>query len=284
MTDPSHPAPINRWKTTEELAWRVRRHAIRMVHLGKSSHIGSVLSIADILAVLYGAVLRIDPLHPDMPDRDRFILSKGHAGAGVYATLAECGFFSVEILKNHYQNGSKLSGHVSHINMPGVEFSTGSLGHGLPVNCGRAYAAKKAGADHRIVTLLSDGECDEGSNWEAFLFAPHHKLDNLLVIIDYNKLQSIKSIADTLGLDPLDEKLKAFGWNVIEVDGHGHEQLKAAMARSSIKKGQPTCIIANTTKGKGIPFMENSVLWHYRSPQGEEYAAAMAALEESRPQ
>ena len=269
--------------STRALAWRIRHHAINMVHLGKSSHIGSVLSIADILAVLYGKVLNINPEQPKMPERDRFVLSKGHAGAGVYAVLAECGFFPVETLKTHYQNGSTLSGHVSHINIPGVELSTGSLGHGLPVSCGMAKAGKLAGAKHKVVTLLSDGECDEGSNWEAFLFAAHHKLDNLLAIIDYNKLQSIHPVSETLGLEPFAAKLKAFGWAVAEVDGHDHAELEHLFSSLPLGKDRPTCVIAHTVKGKGVGFMENNVLWHYRSPQGDEYEAALAALEESRP-
>ncbi len=268
---------------TRALAWRIRRHAVNMVHLGKSSHIGSVLSISDILAVLYGAVLNVDPERPKMPARDRFVLSKGHAGAGVYAALAECGFFPVEILKSHYQNGSTLSGHVSHIDIPGVELSTGSLGHGLPVGCGMAKAGKLAGQGHKVVVLLSDGECDEGSNWEAFLFAAHHKLDNLLAIIDYNKLQSIHPVSETLGLEPFAAKLEAFGWAVAEADGHDHDELQRLFSSAPHEIGKPTCIIANTVKGKGVDFMENEVLWHYRSPQGDEYEAAIAALEESRP-
>jgi transketolase len=274
----------NRWSTTQELAWRIRKNALRMTHLGGSSHIGSVFSIADILAVLYGDVLNVDPENPDKEDRDRFILSKGHAGAGLYATLAECGFFSLETLDQHYQNGSVFSGHVSHKGIPGVEFSTGSLGHGLPVGCGMALSGKLKGAGHRIVVQLSDGECDEGSNWEAFLFAAHFKLDNLLAIIDYNKLQSIKSISETMGLEPFVGKLEHFGWNVIELDGHDHEAVKAACSTEAIVKDKPTVILANTVKGKGVSFMENNVLWHYRSAQGKEYEAALAELEAGRPE
>jgi transketolase len=262
---------------TLALADRIRRHAVEMTHRGKSSHVGSALSIADILGVLYGGVLNVDPREPRWPGRDRFILSKGHAGAAVYAALAERGFFDVETLKLHYANGSTLSGHVSHKGVPGVEFSTGSLGHGLGVGAGMALAGLRANAPHRIFVLLSDGECDEGSNWEAILFAAHHGLRNLVAIIDYNKIQSLASIRDTLGLEPFADKWRAFGWHVRECDGHDHDALKAAFGRHD--GVQPNVVICHTIKGKGVSFMENSVLWHYRTPQGDEYAAAIAELE-----
>ena len=264
-----------------KMANNIRKHAVKMTSLGKSSHIGSILSIADILAVLYGAVLNVRPNKPKWPNRDRFILSKGHAGAGVYAVLAERGFFPIEKLKTHYQNGSDLSGHVSHKGIPGVEFSTGSLGHGLPVATGMALAAKINKNKHRIVVLMSDGECDEGSNWEAILFAAHHKLNNLVAIIDRNRLQSIHSTEDTLSLEPFPDKWKSFGWEVVEVDGHSHEEIFNACSNINTPKNKPLCVIANTTKGKRVSFMENNVLWHYRSPQGDEYKAAMAELEKN---
>lgn len=263
---------------TIDLALRIRRHAVRMTHYGKSSHIGAVLSVADILAVLYGRILKVKPDDPDWHDRDRFILSKGHAGAGVYAVLAETGFFPVEELRDHYSNGSRFSGHVSHKGIPGVEISTGSLGHGLSIGVGMAYAATLDDRRHRIFVLMSDGECDEGSNWEAILFAAHHKLFNLLAIVDYNKMQSLKSVAETLALEPFADKWRAFGWEVLEVDGHDHADLMAALATQTRKEAKPLCVIAHTTKGKGVSFMENSVLWHYRSPQGEEYLEAMKEL------
>jgi transketolase len=264
---------------TKELGLKIRKHAVNMTSTGGSSHIGSILSIADVLAVLYGSVMNFRADEPKWQDRDRFILSKGHAGAGVYAALAESGFMSVDKLKTHYQDGSDLSGHVSHKGIPGVEFSTGSLGHGLPVATGMALAAKINKNKHTVYVLMSDGECDEGSNWEAALFAPHHKLDNLVVIIDRNKLQSIHSTEDTLGLEPFVDKWQAFGWNVVDVDGHNHEQLINAC--NSKEVGKPLCIVANTIKGKGISFMENNVLWHYRSPQNEEYDAAMKELSDA---
>ncbi len=266
---------------TLELAKRIRIHALRMTSAGKSSHVGSVLSMADIVAVLYGGILHLDPANPALPDRDRFVLSKGHAGAGVYAALAERGFFSVDKLSQHYQDGSDLSGHVSHKGIPGVELSTGSLGHGLPVAVGMALAAKRDHRQHRIFALLSDGECDEGSNWEAILFAGHHRLDNLIAIVDYNKIQSLASTEDTLNLEPFSAKWRSFRWNVIEVDGHDHAALKRTFAAARLAAGAPICIVAHTVKGKGVSFMEHKVLWHYRSPQGEELRAALKELQGS---
>jgi transketolase len=267
---------------TRDLADRIRRHAIEMTHRGKSSHVGSILSIADILGVLYGEVLNVYPDDPRHPDRDRFILSKGHAGAGVYAALAEIGFFDPELLKQHYQNGSIFSGHVSHKGVPGVEFSTGSLGHGLGVATGMAMAAKLSGKGHRVHAVLSDGECDEGSNWEAILFAAHNKLGNLTASVDYNKLQSLKPVSETLGLEPFTDKWRSFGWHVADVDGHDHDQLLAAYAAANAETDRPSVVICNTTKGNGISFMENSVLWHYRTPQGQEYEDAVSELERGR--
>lgn len=265
--------------STRELARRVRLHALDMTSRGGSSHIGSVLSIADILAVLYGEVLQVDPANPQWAARDRFVLSKGHAGAGVYAVLAERGFFPVERLTDHYQDGSVFSGHVSHKGIPGVEVSTGSLGHGLGVATGMAYAAMLAGRTHRVVCLLSDGECDEGSNWEAILFAAHHRLGNLTAIVDYNKIQSLKPVAETLALEPFADKWRAFGWEVVEVDGHDHEALREALRPRGGAGAPPTCVLAHTIKGKGVSFMEGSVLWHYRTARGDEYEAARRELE-----
>jgi transketolase len=268
---------MTNFEDIEQLALKIRKNAVNMTSAGGSSHIGSILSIADVLAALYGSVMNYRADEPKWRGRDRFILSKGHAGAGVYAALAESGFMPVEKLRTHYQDGSDLSGHVSHKGIPGVEFSTGSLGHGLPVATGMALAAKINRDKHNIYVLMSDGECDEGSNWEAALFAPHHKLDNLVVIIDRNKLQSIHSTEDTLSLEPFVDKWQAFGWNVVDVDGHDHQKLLDACG--SMVTGKPLCIIANTTKGKGVSFMEDNILWHYRSPQGEEYNAAMQELD-----
>ena len=264
----------------KELARRIRAHAVRMTSSGKSSHIGSILSMADILAVLYGYVLHVDPRNPDWPERDRFILSKGHGGAGIYAALAERGFFSTDVLKTHYQNGSILSGHVSHKGVPGVEFSTGSLGHGLGVGVGMAYAAKLAGSSHRVFVVMSDGECDEGSNWEAIQFAGHHKLENLVAVIDYNRIQSLATTEETLALEPLAEKWRAFHWAAIEVDGHDHAALANCLQADDATTKGPKVVIAHTVKGKGVSFMESQVLWHYRSPSGDELTAALKELGE----
>ena len=264
---------------TRELARRVRIHALHMTSTGGSSHVGAVFSMADILAVLYGRVLRVFAAEPRAPERDRFILSKGHGGAGVYAVLAERGFFPLTKLSTHYQNGSDLSGHVSHKNVPGVELSTGSLGHGLAVGVGMAYAARLKGESQRVVVLMSDGECDEGSNWEAVLFAAHHRLDNLTAVIDYNKIQSLAPVADTIRLEPFADKWSAFGWEVVECDGHDHEQLDPALRYRG--NGKPVVVIAHTTKGKGVSFMENTVLWHYRTARDHEFDAALAELEQA---
>jgi transketolase len=270
------PSPV---EDTEALARRIRRHALSMTRAGKSSHVGSVLSMADIIAVLYGRILRVDPAWPGRPDRDRFVLSKGHAGSGVYAALAERGFFPLEQLATHCQDGSKLSGHVSHKGVPGVELSTGSLGHGLSVATGMALAGKLDGGEQRVFVVQSDGECDEGSVWEAAMFASHQRLDNLTLLVDYNKLQSLASVADTLALEPFVDKWRAFGWGVDEVDGHDHDALTELLQRVPLEPGRPSVVIAHTTKGKGVSFMENKVLWHYRSPQGSEFELAMKELE-----
>jgi transketolase len=266
-------------KISKLLSKKIRIHALQMTQLGKSSHIGSNLSIADILAVLYGSILHYDSNNPNLKNRDRFILSKGHAGAALYATLAECGFMPLEKLKTHCQNGSDLSGHISHKGIQGVELSTGSLGHGLSVACGMALAAKINKEKHKVFVLLSDGECDEGSNWEAVLFAAHHKLDNLTVIIDRNRLQSIYSTEDTLALEPFGDKWKSFGWDVVQINGHNHNELFQSFSNDKNLNTKPLCVIANTIKGKGVSFMENNTLWHYRSPQEEEYRLAMKELE-----
>ena len=267
------------------LAWLIRRNGLEMSHLSRGSHIGSVFSAAEIIAVLYTSVLRVDPARPDWPERDRLILSKGHAGSAVYAALAETGFFPVENLKTHYANGSVLSGHVSHKGVPGVEVSTGSLGHGLSVACGIALAAKLDKKDgFKVFTILGDGECDEGSVWEAVLFAHHFKLDNLVAIVDYNKMQSLTTCEETLSLAPFGEKWKAFGWNVLECDGHNIDELKNALSKDRVVKDKPSVVIAHTIKGKGISFMENNILWHYRFPHdGEEYDNALKELKAQKP-
>ena len=261
------------------LANRIRIKTLRMISAAKSSHIGSALSMADLLAVLYSRILRVDPSHPDWLDRDRFVLSKGHACAALYVVLAELGFFPAGWLDDFYQDGAHLAGHATHANVPGVEVSTGSLGHGLPIACGMALAGKRDGKTSRVFALLSDGECDEGSTWEAALFAPHHRLDNLIAIVDYNKIQSFGTVKEVLDLEPLAAKWRAFGWAVREIDGHNLEQIEKALSEDSPEPGKPMCVIAHTVKGKGISFMEDKLLWHYRTPNGDEMARALAELE-----
>ena len=270
----------NYMSAAKELAKKVRIHALKMAHSGGAAHTGSSFSITDILAVLYTDILQKNSQDPNDDQRDRFVLSKGHAAAVLYATLAETGFFSISKLATHYQDGSDLCGHVSHKDIPGVEVSTGSLGHGLSLATGMALAAKIDRKKHRIFTLLSDGECDEGSTWEAILFANHHNLDNLVAIIDYNKIQSLDMVADTLELEPFADKWRSFGWQVREVDGHNHQQLQSELSSVPLETGSPSVIICHTVKGKGVSFMENTVLWHYRIPKGDEYAAALQELED----
>lgn len=274
MRQSSFPANL---PDTEAFARRIRAHALRMVHAAKASHIGGCLSMADILAVLYTRILRVDPADPKFAGRDRFVLSKGHATAILYAALAECGFFSLGELETYCRDGSILTGHVSHA-VPGVEVSTGSLGHGLPVAIGMALAARSANSGARVFCLLSDGECDEGSNWEAILFAPHHRLDNLCVVVDFNKIQSFGSVAEVLNLDPFADKWRSFGWHVEEIDGHDLDVLERVLGAVPATSGKPTVVIAHTVKGKGVSFMENKLEWHYRSPSDELLAKALAEI------
>ncbi|HKC65030.1 MAG TPA: transketolase [Pyrinomonadaceae bacterium] len=264
----------------KEFARTIRAHTLRMVHKSHASHVGTCLSMADLLAVLYGQVLRVDPLLPLWPERDRFILSKGHGAGIVYAALAERGFFPTSWLESYCENGSKLGGHITHMNVPGVEASTGSLGHGLSIGCGIALAGKRGDKTYRVFVMLSDGELDEGSAWEAILFAPHHGLDNLTAIVDYNKIQSFGSVRDVLELEPLADKWRAFGWAVREIDGHNYEQIVDALSNLPLEEGRPTVVIAHTVKGKGVSFMENQLAWHYKSPDDEQLARALSELGE----
>lgn len=275
MSDNIHPGP-----NPAEFARKIRAHALRMTSAANASHIGSCLSMADILAVLFTRVLRIVPGRRDDSGRDRFILSKGHAAAILYAALAEAGFLPVKMLAEYCKDGSMLIGHVSHA-VPGVEVSTGSLGHGLPIAVGMALAAKADGRPSRLFCLLSDGECNEGSNWEAILFAPHHKLDNLIAIVDYNKIQSFGRVADVLDLSPFPEKWRAFGWETIEIDGHDRASLERTLTALPTAPRRPTCLIAHTIKGRGVSFMEDSLEWHYKSPNAEQLAKALAEVSAS---
>jgi transketolase len=257
-----------------EFAKRVRIDSLRMVARANASHIGSALSIADIVAVLYTEVLNIDPKNPVDMNRDRFILSKGHACVAIYAALANKDFFPVADLERYGKDYSFLMNHISH-KVPGVEFSTGSLGHGLPFGVGKAFYAKHNLQEWQTYVILGDGEMDEGSNWEALMFAAHHRLNNLTAIIDYNKLQSLTTIENTLSIEPLADKLRSFGAIVMEVDGHSHEDLINSFRT---KVCQPKVIIAHTIKGKGVSFMENQVLWHYKSPSEEQLENAILEI------
>ena len=253
---------------SKELAHRIRRHAINMVHHARASHIGGVLSCADVVAVLYGDIANIDSTNPKRVDRDRIILSKGHNGVAIYAALAECGFFPVSQLATYGDNGGIFSCHVSHKAVPGVEISTGSLGHGVCVACGMALDAKLKNKKHKVYTIVGDGECNEGAVWEMALLANQYRLDNFTVIIDRNGMQAMGNCKDVIDMEPMADKWKAFGWHVVDVkDGHNHDELRSAFCEESC--GKPKVIIAHTIKGKGVSFMENELLWHYRDPQGE---------------
>lgn len=266
---------------SEELAWKIRRHVIEMTHEARASHVGGALSAADIIAVLYADVLKYDIRDPEWAERDRVILSKGHNGSAMYAALAECGFFPVDMLHNYGKNGSNFSCHISHKNVPGVEISSGSLGHGVCVACGMALNGKIRNKPYRVYSIVGDGECNEGAVWEMALLASKYKLDNYTVIVDRNRMQGMGYCQDVLNTEPFADKWKAFGWHVVEVaDGNQHEQLKRAF--KDVHKDKPRVIIAHTIKGCGISFMENQLLWHYRDPQGEDYENAVKELEEKR--
>jgi len=258
-----------------EFAAEVRKHTLDMIYHAKASHIGGAFSMADILAVLYNDILTLDTHDPSSPSRDRFLLSKGHACTSLYATLAIRGFFPVEELRSYSLDGSYFMSHASH-KVPGVELSTGSLGHALPVACGIALAAKRTNKPFHIYVLVSDGELDEGSNWEAILFAAHHRLSNLTCIVDYNKIQSFGRVEEVIGLEPLDKKMESFNWQVSQIDGHDHEQILSQF--TALKGDQPKCIIAHTVKGKGVDFMENDLQWHYKSPSPDQFTAAKNQL------
>ncbi len=262
-------------QSTREFARRLRVHVLRMTHRARASHVGTCLSIADVLAVLYGAVARVDPTNPDWHGRDRVIMSKGHGAAALYAALVVRGFFPEEWLDRYCQDGA-LPGHVTHRGVPGVDASTGSLGHGLSLGCGMALAAQSERLDRRTFVILSDGELDEGSIWEALMFAAHHRLGRLFAVIDYNKIQSFGRVEEVLALEPLAAKLRAFGWNVVEVDGHDHAALSRALTQ--LPQAAPTVLIAHTVKGKGVSFMEDRLEWHYRSPSDEQLAAGLLEL------
>jgi transketolase len=262
----------------QNFSTKIRRHVLLMITTARASHIGGAFSMADLLAVLYKETLQIRAHDPTWQDRDRFILSKGHACTALYAALALKGFFPLEELATYGKDGSRLMSHISH-KVPGVEFSTGSLGHGLPFACGKALAAKRQGRVWRTFAMLSDGELNEGSNWEAILFAPQHCLDNLVAIVDYNKIQSLGSVAEVLELHPLADKFRAFRWSVKEIDGHDHAAIQCALANIPFEKGKPSCLLAHTVKGKGVDFMENNLKWHYSAPDETQLNSVLRQLE-----
>ncbi len=261
-------------------ACKVRMGIIEGTHSAKSGHPGGSLSAADVLTYLYFCEMNVDPQHPDKADRDRLVLSKGHVAPALYAVLAHKGYFPVEELKTLRKIGSRLQGHPDMKKIPGVDMSSGSLGQGISAACGMAKAAKLQNADWRVYAVLGDGEIQEGQVWEAAMFASHYHLDNLCVLVDNNGLQIDGNVADVMSPYPIDEKFKAFGFHVINIDGHDFDQIEAAYQEARIVKGQPTAIIAKTVKGKGVSFMENQASWHGTAPNDEQYEVAMKELGE----
>lgn len=262
----------------ELVARMARAQILNMIHRAGTGHAGSNLSCVEILLALYGEILNIDPKNPQNPDRDRFILSKGHAAAALWVTLAGRGFFPKAVLSTYCQDGGLLPGLVTENTVPGVEVSLGSLGTGFPFACGLALAAKKNNASYKIFCLLSDGELDEGSVWEAMLFAPQHHLDNLVAIVDYNKIQSYARIDEIISIEPLAKKARAFGWTVKEIDGHNIKKIISAFRNIPKRKNKPTFIIAHTIKGKGISFLQDSVSSHHTKISASNLAIALQEL------
>ncbi len=263
----------------QKMANEVRKGIVTAVHSAKSGHPGGSLSAADIFTYLYFEELHIDPENPKDPDRDRFVLSKGHTAPGLYSVMAHRGYFPVEELKTLRHVGARLQGHPSMQYLPGLDMSSGSLGQGISAACGMALAAKIDGKNHRVYTLLGDGEIEEGQVWEAAMFAGAKKLDNLVVIVDNNNLQIDGTVEEVNSPYPIDKKFEAFNFFVIEIDGHNFDQLRSAFSEAKAMKGRPTAIICKTVKGKGVSFMENQVGWHGKAPNDEEYEIAMKDLE-----
>lgn len=270
-----------KFKILKKFAKKIRQQALFMVTEAKSSHIGGSLSSADILAVLYGKILKIKPRSPKWDKRDRFIMSKGHCCSSVYAALALKGYISKKELKTFGKNASRLMTHVSH-KVPGIEFSTGSLGHGLSFGVGKALAAKKMRKNWKTFVMLSDGDLDEGATWEALLFAAQAKLENLVVILDYNKQQGLGSVANIIELEPLRRKIESFRWCAREVNGHKIPEIYKMLSGVPWVQGTPSFLIAHTIKGKGVSFMENSLLWHYKSPNSEECLHAIREIQKRK--
>lgn len=265
----------------KELAKQIRVDSIRMTNRARSGHVGSMLSMADMIAVLYEKILNVDPKNPDMPERDRFILSKGHAAAAVYSALAAKGFIPKEWLERYYCDDGKLMGHISH-KVPGVEFSTGSLGHGLPVAVGMAIAARYAKSDRRIFCMSSDGDINEGSSWEAIMFAAQEHLSNLTLIVDYNQVQALGHSKDVIDLRSLKVKLEDFGWSVVEIDGHNVESIYETLSKVPFASDKPSAVIAHTIKCKGIPELEDTVRSHYKYVADDQLEEVINAIKEDR--
>lgn len=259
----------------------IRRRDLRMIFEAGMGHAGGDMSSIDILTTLYFDVLNIDPQNPTDPDRDRFIMSKGHCSGALYTTLAHAGFIPMEELSTYMQPHSRLNGHPDRNKVPGVETNTGPLGHGLPVAVGAAIGSKLDKASWRVFVLTGDGELQEGSNWEAAMTAGHRGLDNLTVIVDRNRLQQGDATARTVDLDPLADKWRAFGWAVKEVDGHAYGAMLDIFDQLPGEKGKPTCVIAHTHKGRGVSFMEDQAAWHHKVPSKDELAQALKELEEA---
>ena len=262
----------------EKMAVIIRCDIIDMICTAAAGHPGGSLSAADIVTALYFRVMRIDPSNPDWPDRDRFILSKGHACPVWYAALAERGYFDKSHLKTLRQMGSILQGHPDMLKTPGIDMTAGSLGHGLPAGLGMALSGKLQQKDYHVFVIIGDGESQEGSIWEASMAAPNFKLDNLTAILDYNHLQNDYSVDDIMPIHPVVDKWKAFGWHVIEIDGHDMAQVVEALEESKAHRGAPTMIVANTVKGKGVSYMENVCEWHGKAPCQEEADQALIEL------
>ena len=270
---------ISEIKQLQINATKARMGAIIGTYNAKSGHPGGSLSAADVLTYLYFKEMNVDPSNPKWADRDRFVLSKGHSAPALYAVLALKGYFDWDELKSLRHVGAMLQGHPDMKGTPGIDMSTGSLGQGISTACGMAIAGKMDNKDYRVYTVLGDGECEEGQVWEALMFAAHKNLDNLVVIVDQNGLQIDGTVAEVGGIEPLDKKFEAFGFNTLKVDGHSFEELDKAFAVAKETKGMPTAILMETVKGKGVSFMENQVGWHGKATNDEEYKQAMAELE-----
>ena len=266
-------------KQLEKTACKVRMGVVEGVHSAKSGHPGGSLSICDVLTYLYFAKMHVDPKNPKMEDRDRFVLSKGHCAPGLYSVLAERGFFDKEELKSLRHTGALLQGHPDMKHIPGVDMTTGSLGQGISAACGMAISGKLGEKSYKVYAVLGDGESEEGQVWEAAMFAAHYKLDNLIVILDNNGLQIDGKVSDVISPEPFDTKFAAFGWHVITINAHDFDEIEKAFDEAEKISGQPVVIIQKSTKGKGVSFMENSVGWHGKAPNDEEYKQAMEELQ-----